>query len=169
MERPAQVNPKRVWLDEKDCERMNRPEYEAMRGLMAAISYTANADKDLRKRLECVPSGRQRMAMVLGGIKAIADDLIGTMTTGQCRQLQNTMKDMELRMVPKMTSMSQNVIFDKELAKGLIDTAQEKCRGCVEDAETCRDCSLYKILEGLLPLKEYDGLICPYSISEWED
>ena len=66
-------------MQEEDCERMNRGEYEAMRCLLGAVSYVAHANDDLGKRLDCIPSGRQRMNMMLGGIRAIADDLIGTM------------------------------------------------------------------------------------------
>lgn len=109
------------------------------------------------------------MAMVLGGLKSIADDLIGTMPVGQCKQLQNTMTDMEMRMVPKLTAMSQNVILEKEHARSLFDIAMKQCRGCVEDAQSCRKCGLYRVLESTLPLDDYDRLICPYSISEWED
>ncbi len=167
--RPAELNPKRVWMEEKDCERMKRSEYEAMRGLLAATSYIAHGNDDLQQRLKCIPSGKQRMRMLLGSVRALADDLIGTMTRSQCQQLRNTMQDMEIRMVPKMTGMSQNVIFDKDLAKGLIDAAQEKCHGCVEDGNGCRNCALYKVLEGIIPLENYDGMICPYAVSEWED
>lgn len=78
--RPAQLNPKRVWMEEKDCERMKRSEYEAMRGLLAAISYIAHGNDDLQQRLKCIPSGKQRMRMLLGSARALADDLIGTMT-----------------------------------------------------------------------------------------
>ena len=134
------------------------------------MSYTAHAREDLQKRLECIPSGRQRMSMVLGGLKAIADDLIGTVPVGQCKQIRNTMQDMDMRMVPKLTPMSQNVILEKDVAKSLIDTTREKCVGCVEDEESCRKCALYKVLESFLPLDTYEGgLLCPYSLSEWKD
>lgn len=169
-QRPAELAPKRVWLRDEDCERMNRSEYEAMRCLLGAVSYTAHAKEDLQKRLECIPGGRQRMNMVLGGLKAIADDLIGTVPVGQCKQICNTMQDMEMRMVPKLTPMSQNVILEKDVAKALIDTTREKCAGCVEDEESCRECALYKVLESFLPLDTYEGgLLCPYSLSEWKD
>lgn len=166
--RPAKLSPKRVWLDEKDCERLKRTEFEALRALLAAVSYTASANDDLKDRMECIPYGRERMSMVLGGLRALADDIIGTIPRGQAQQIGNTMKDMELRMVPKLTSMSQNIILDKTIAQGLYDAAMEKCHGCVEDAQGCRKCALYKVLESTLPLRHYDGLICPYSISEWE-
>lgn len=164
------LDPRRVFLPEEQCERLKRSEFEAVRCLLGAVSYTAHARDDLQKRLECIPGGKQRMNMLLGGIRAIADDLIGTVPQGQCRQLRNTMSDMEMRMVPKATGgMTQNVILEKELARGLIDTAMEKCRDCVEDGESCRSCSLYKILLGITPMEEYSELRCPYAITEWED
>ena len=55
MERPAELSPKRVWLREEDCERLNRGEFEAVRCLLGAVSYTAHARDDLQKRLECIP------------------------------------------------------------------------------------------------------------------
>jgi len=170
MERPAKLSPKRVWLDEADCERLKRNEFEAVRYLLGAVSYTASAKDDLQNRLECIPGGRQRMAMILGGLRAIADDLIGTVPRGQCKQLKNTMDDMEMRMVPKFASMNQNVILEKDNAKALIDTAMERCRGCVEDEKSCRKCGLYRVLESMLPLDDYNnGMLCPYSTSEWKD
>ena len=170
MERPADLSPKRIWLQEEDCKRLNRAEFEALRCLLGAVNYTAIARDDLQKRMEAIPGGKQRMNMTLGGLKAIADDLIGTVPRGQCKQIRNTMQDMEMRMVPKMASMSRNVILDKDIAKGLVNAAMEKCHGCVEDQEECRKCPLYKVLESFLPLDHYDGgMLCPYSVSEWED
>lgn len=168
--RPAELSEKRVWMEEKDCERLNRGEFEAVRCLLGAVSYTAHARDDLQKRLECIPGGKQRMNMILGGLRAIADDLIGTIPQGQCKQIRNTMQDMEMRMVPKLMPMSQNVILEKDVAKALIDTTREKCAGCVEDEVSCRECALYKVLESFLPLDNYEnGLLCPYSMSEWKD
>ena len=170
MDRPAEIGPKRVWLREEDCERLNRAEFEAVRCLLGAVSYTAHAKDDLQKRLECIPSGKARMGMILGGIKAIADDIVGTVPRGQCKQLRNTMSDMEMRMVPKMASMRQNVVLEKDVAKGLVDAAMEKCHGCVEGPEEGRKCALYKVLESFLPLDNYDnGMLCPYSMSVWKD
>lgn len=170
MERPANLNPKRIFLQDNECERLRRGEFEAVRCLLGAVSYTAHANDDLQKRLERIPHGKQRMAMLLGGMRAMADDLIGTVPVGQCRQLRNTMSDMEMRMVPKLTGMSQNIIMEKELARGLIDTAMEKCRGCVEDGQSCKGCALYQVLESITPLDEYDnGMLCPYSLTKWDD
>ena len=170
MERPEGISEKRVWLDENDCERLKRSEYEAVRCLLGAVSYIASASDGLKDRVECIPYGKQRMALVLGGVRAMANDVIGTVPRGQCRQLRNTMDDFEMRMVPKMTKGSQNVILEKDIAKGLVDAAREKCRICAEDARSCRECSLYKLLESFLPLDSYEGgMLCPYSLSEWSD
>ena len=170
MERPEGYSPKRVWLKEEECDRLNRSEFEAVRCLLGAVSYTAHANEDLQERMETIPYAKQRMAMILGGLRAIADDVIGTVPRGQCKQLRNTMQDMEMRMVPKMMSMSQNVILEKDVAKGLVDAAMEKCRGCVEGPEEGMKCPIYKVLESFLPLDSYEnGMLCPYSMSEWKE
>lgn len=168
--RPADLAPERVWLEEKDCERLNRGEFEAVRCLLGAVNYAAHAKDDLEKRLMIIPGGQQRMIDVLQDLKDIADDVIGTVPTGQCRQIRNTMLDMEIRMTPKLAPMSRNVVLEKDIAKRLIDIAMERCHGCVEDAVEGRKCALYKVLESFLPLESYDnGMLCPYSVSEWKD
>ena len=171
MGRPANLNPKRVWREDDECIRMNRAEFEAVRCLLGAINYVAIAKDDLGKRLDAVPFGKRRMAMTLGGLRASADDLIGSMKRGQCKQIRNTMDDMDMRMVPKMTPSNKSVILEKDIAKGLVDAAMEKCKGCVESAEDGQKCPLYKTLESFLPLDDYEsgGLLCPYSRSEWRD
>lgn len=164
------TDPRRVWLDDKDCERMNRHEFEAVRCLLGAVSYIANASEDLQKRLECIPAGRKRMAMARGAVNAIANDLIGTMTGAQCKQMQNVMKDMEMRMVPKLSPGSRNVIMTADAAKTLIDSAKSRCAICAASGDEIRRCPLYQVLEGLIPLEDYgDGLLCPYVLADWED
>lgn len=161
---------RRVFWADEDCERLNRSEFEAVRYMLGAISWAAHAKDSLQGRLECIPYGRQRMGLALGAMKALVDDIIGTVTVGQCKQLRNTMSDMDIRMVPKRTPMTQNVIIEASAAKSLIDIAMEKCHGCVEDGRTCRSCELYKIMEQITPLEDYDnGMLCPYSLAKWEE
>ncbi len=168
--RPAELPPGRVWLDEADSIRLNRGEYEAVRCLLGAVNYAAHANDDLQKRLMIIPGGQQRMADALQDLRDIADDVIGTVPVGQCRQIRNTMTDMEIRMTPKLAPMSRNVVLEKDVAKALIDIAMERCHGCVEGPEDGRKCALYKVLESFLPLESYDnGMLCPYSVSEWKD
>lgn len=168
--RPADMAPERVWLEEKDCERLNRGEFEAVRCLLGAVNYTAHANEDLKKRLMIIPGGQQRMADALQDLRDIADDVIGTVPVGQCKQIRNTMLDMEIRMTPKLAPMSRNVILEKEIAKRLIDIAMERCHGCVEGPEEGKQCALYRVLESFLPLENYEnGMLCPYSVSEWKE
>lgn len=72
MARPADLSPKRVWLEDDECQRMNRAEFEATRCLLGALSYVAHANDDLQKRMELIPHDRQRMSMALGGLRALA-------------------------------------------------------------------------------------------------
>lgn len=169
-QRPLQRDTRRVWLDEKDCERMNRIEFNALRALLVVLNYAAYANDDLQTRLDTIPSGKQRLAMALGGLRAVCNDLIGTITTAQAKQIQNTMTDMIVQIIPKLAPKSQNVVFEKDIAKIIMDLAMERCKDCVEDGESCRSCELYKVLESTTPCDDYgSGLMCPYAMAEWED
>ena len=166
---PKNPDPRRVWWDEKDCERLTRMEFAAMRGLLAAVNYLTGAKDDLQARLNSIPHGKERMAMVKGGVEALANDIIGTMTVAQCKQLDNTMKDMKIQMVPKMTPMPQNVIVSKSQLQDLVTCAQEKCRLCTALDEDARECVLYKVLEAITPLDDYgNGMTCPYYRAEFD-
>lgn len=157
-------------LPEADCERLNRAEMQAVRMMLAALSVASYAIEDLKPRLECVPSGNQRMRLAVGGLRAICDDLVGTISKAQCKQIYGTMKDFEMRLLPKATPGTTNVIMTKEQAKDLLDCARWKCHACVEDGEACRRCKLYQLLEATTPMDDYgDGLVCPYALAEWEE
>jgi hypothetical protein len=156
-------------LPDDQCERLHRNEYTGLKMLLAFVSISAYAREDLQKRLECVPHGKERMNMAVGGLRSVCNDLIGTVSRAQCRQIMGTMRDYDVRLIPKLTPGSTNIIMTREAGKELIDLAREKCHGCTEDGDSCRKCRLYKILEGTTPLDSYgSGLICPYSLAEWE-
>jgi hypothetical protein len=79
------------------------------------------------------------------------------------------MKDFDMRLLPKLTPGSTNVIMTKEEGMELMDIARWRCHSCAEDGESCRSCRLYKILESTTPMDSYgDGLMCPYALAEWE-
>lgn len=160
---------RRVWWDEKDCERMTRTELNSLQMLLVAINFAAHGIEDLSKRLDCIPSGKQRMKMSLGGLKAVADDLVGTITRDQARKLKNTMDDMEVRITPRNMPETVNIMLDRDQAMALIDAAKVKCTNCAEDGENCRKCRLYQLLEAYTPLEDYgSGLTCPYALIDWE-
>ena len=155
---------------EEDCERMTRTEFEATRCLLGATSYLAHARDDLGKRLECIPRGKQRMAMLMGQVKSLSNQIVDTMTIQQAKQMRNVMADMEMRMVPKLTPSRSNILMPADAAKTLVSCAQYKCRECVAYGEEARKCELYKVLEALTPLDDYgNGLTCPYYRAEIED
>ena len=157
-------------LPDDQCERLVRNEMTAVRMLLAALSTTLYAQKDLAARLECVPDGNRRMRLAVGGLRAICDDLVGTISRSQCQQIWGTMKDFEMRLLPKLTPGSTNIIMTKEQGKQLLDCARWKCHDCIEDGESCRKCELYKLLEATTPMDDYgNGMICPYSLAEWRD
>lgn len=157
-------------LPDADCTRLKRSEMTAVRMLLAALSNAAYAKDDLAERLEFVPNGKRRFRLALGGLRAVCDDLVGTISRDQCRQICGTMKDFEMRLLPKLTPGSTNIIMTKEQGKELLDCARWKCRACVEDGEHCKECRLYRLLEATTPLEDYgDGLVCPYALVDWEE
>lgn len=157
-------------LPDEDCERLNRFEMQSVRMLLSALSVAAGAQKELAQRLECVPYGRQRMRMAVGSLRSVVNDLIGTVSRKQCKQIQGTMNDFEMRLLPKLTPGSTNIIMTKEQGKALMDCARWQCNDCVKDGEEARKCKLYQLLESTTPMDEYgDGLLCPYALAEWRD
>ena len=157
-------------LPEADCERLKRSEMTAVRMLLAHLSSAQYAIEDLHDRLECIPNGRLRMRLAVAQLRAVCDDICGTISRAQCKQIYNTMKDFDLRMVPKLAPMTTNIVMTKEEGVALMDCARWKCHSCVEDGEACRRCKLYQLLEATTPMDDYgDGLVCPYALAEWEE
>ena len=157
-------------LPEEQCERLVRTEMNAVRMMLAALSCAGYAQEDLKDRLECVPDGNRRMRMAVGAMKSVINDLIGTITSAQARQIYGVMKDFEMRLLPKATPGSTSVVMTKEEGMALVDCAQWQCRSCVKDGEEARKCKLYQILESTTPLDDYgDGFVCPYALAEWKD
>ena len=163
---------KQTWyqLPEDDCERLNRDEMQAVRWTLAAVNSVAQAQEPLQKRLEYIPNGKNRWRLLLGQLRAITNDIIGTVPYKQCVNIKNVMNDMELRLVPKFTRGETRVVMDAADLAYLIDAAKrDMCAGCILTGEECRKCELYKILSAISPLKDYgNGMICPYNLAEWE-
>jgi hypothetical protein len=158
-------------LPEEECVRMTRPEMISMNWLYAAENSCAYGRDDLARRIEMIPHGKRRFNMMLGQLRAIVNDITGTMPEPQKQKVRNTMKDMELRLVPKMTKRDVAVVLSKEEAMTLFDYAKSaKCTTCIKDSEECLKCDLYKIMMANVPLEDYDkGYLCPYNLAEWED
>lgn len=156
-------------LPDEDCERLKRTELVAVKMLLAHLSTAKYAQEDLAHRLECIPDGKARMRLAVGGLSAVCDDLIGTVSREQAKQIYGTMRDYDLRLVPKATPGTANIILTREQGVDLMNIARDRCKACVEDGNSCRTCRLYQILEATTPLEDYGtDLMCPYSLAEWE-
>jgi hypothetical protein len=156
-------------LPDDQCERLKRSEMNGVRMLLAHLSTASYCQDDLKNRLECVPDWNRRFRLAVGGLKAVCDDVVGTISRNQAKQLLGTLRDYELRLVPKATPGTVNIMLTKEQGMELMDLARERCLSCTEDGDSCRKCRLYKILEATTPMDDYgSGLICPYALAEWE-
>lgn len=157
-------------LPDDQCERLTRTEMHSVQWLLNAVSTLRYAETDLMKRLECVPSGNQRLRLCIGQLGSLLRDVLGTVSDKQRRQLRNTANDMEVRLVPKMTSQTVSVVLDEKTAKELVESAQAKCHWeCVPDLDESRNCELCRILETVVPLESYESVSCPYWRAEWEE
>lgn len=151
-----------------DAVRLTRTEKMAMLQLAYVATVLEELQNDLGDRLEKIDQGAEKMHVLASGSDEIPNDLRLTVPMNQRMSLQNTAMDYEMRLTPKLTPMSTNVIMDKDEFKEIVDIARTKCHDCTEDSNTCTRCRLFKLLTSILPLEDYDGgLLCPYNLGEW--
>lgn len=164
---------KKTWyqLEEKDCERLNRSEMQAVRWSLAALHCVAHAQNDLAERLKCIPNGQRRWRLMVGQLRALCNDIIGTTPRKQCVGIQSTMNDMELRFVPKYTPFDTRVVMDVNDLSFLVSHAKKDiCSACILTGDECRECELYKILESIAPQQDWGhSTVCPYLREDWFD
>lgn len=149
--------------------RLTRTETHCVQWLMNAMSSFRYAADDLKDRLTLVPDGPGRIRELNEFSGRLLTDIADTIPDKQRRHLINMAKDMEVRLVPKLAPRHVTVVLSREEATELVDAAQERCKHCAEFAEESEKCRLRSILEVIVPLEDYSGLICPYSRAEWED
>lgn len=158
-------------FDEEDCERVNRTEMVSLRWCVAAINSVAYAKEDLDRRLQSVPYGRQRWAMMLGTFRSLMQMLLQTVPYKQRQTIWNVCSDMELRMVPKYTNNCEKCIINIGDLSYLVNHAKKDiCTACVLTDSECRKCELYQILESITPQKDWgESTVCPYMRGDWMD
>ena len=156
-------------MPEEDRIRLNRAERDYMELLIHAELIVKSGLVDLSERLSVVPEGKARMADVHNRLDCLFKDIAGTIPEKQRRGLLNYTKDTRMQIVPKLTPSETYVTIYKQDAEELVDAAMEKCLSCTELNDECRDCKVRNILEVVVPLNRYDGLLCPYSRAEWEE
>lgn len=155
---PSIENPVRLTRDEKMG--------------MILLSYAATVLDDLRKemhdRIGMVWNGHERMRELAEKAEMILNEMRVTAPMNQRNQLENTANDFEMRLTPKATPGTTNVIMQKEEFRTLVDFARSTCKECTLDDEECETCELFQLLTVILPLDEYhDRMLCPYNLGKW--
>ena len=165
MARERFVNPSRA-----DAWDMTRTEKCSLTYLANAASTLVDAKKDLADRLGRIEGGTERMNMLADECVKLLTEVRMTIPERQRTSLSNTVKDFEMRMVPKMTPSKTNVIVEKEDFRSLVDAAQYRCKNCADLNAESRNCDLFRLLQVILPLEGYDStILCPYNRAEWEN
>ena len=150
-------------------ERLRRSEMTALKMLYTLLAITAEAKDDLWDRLQHVPHGRWMLASAFGMLGRVCKDVRDTATKEQKKQMNDTLLNYKVQVVPKATPLSDNVVITKQQAYSLVNIAKDRCRECTENGFSCRKCELYKFLEAADPLEDYgNDLMCPYALREWK-
>jgi hypothetical protein len=156
-------------LPDDQCERLTRDEMQAMQMLMSSLSNVRYAKEDLQRRLGTFPGGIGRMNMLIGQFESLFRDLCGTVSDKQRKHLRGVCNDMEVRLVPKLTGRRTSLLLTPEEGKELVTFAQAQCVDCLKETEEAKRCKLCQLLTTVVPLNNYDGILCPYSRAEWEE
>jgi len=153
-----------------DAWDITRQEKMSILFLMNTVSAMMDSREELKDRVSRIEGGQELMDEMVDSSEQLLTEIRKTIPTSQRVSLNNISKDMEMRMVPKMTPSKTTVLVQKEDFRQLVDAAQVKCRECTDDSVQCRQCGLFKLLQSVVPLEKYDGtFLCPYNMAGWEN
>ena len=153
-----------------DAWDVTRQEKMSILFLMNTVSAMMDSRDDLKDRVSRIDGGSELMDTMVDSAEKLLTEIRRTIPTDQRVSINNISKDMEMRMVPKMTPSKTTVLVQKEDFRQLVDAAQVKCRECTDDSEQCKVCGLFKLLKVVVPLERYDGtFLCPYNMAGWEN
>ncbi len=153
-----------------DAWDVTRQEKMSILFLMNTVSAMMDSRDELKDRVSRIDGGAELMDTMVDSSEKLLTEIRRTIPEDQRVSINNISKDMEMRMVPKMTPTKTTVMVQKEEFRQLVDAAQVKCRDCAEDNVQCRECGLFRLLKVVLPLDSYDGtFLCPYNMAGWEN
>ena len=160
---------KRVLKDSReDAVRLTRSEKMSMLVLAYADTILDELRTDMADRLKMVEGGAETLQEAAEKVDWLLNELRLTVPMNQRMHLQNTAADYDVRMTPKLTPGSTNVIMEKEEFRGLVECAREKCKVCTLDDEECEGCELFRLLTSVLPMDDYhNGMLCAYNLAGW--
>ena len=149
--------------------RVNRGEMQSLRWLMFAFSSILSSQTELVDRLKMLPDGEDRLGKVEQGLESLMKEMMLTLPDNQRKMVKNTLDDMEFRMVPNMTPKNNRVVMDVYDLAYIVEAAKKDiCMTCIYAGDECKQCKLYRILEGISPQKEWgDSTLCPYNREDW--
>jgi len=151
-----------------DARNLTRTEKMLVTFLTNTVSALAETKDGLTERIAMIDGGQEMLDKLVADSLDLLEQVRLTIPEDQRRSLVRTAKDYEIRLTPKFTPASHNVVVEKEDFRKLVDAAQVKCRECIDDCDECRKCGLFKLLAVVLPLDSYEGtMLCPYNMAEW--
>ena len=151
-----------------DAVRINRAEKMGMIVLAYAATILDDLQTEIADRLKMIDNGPERLKELSEQVDGLLNEIRLTIPENQRLNLQNTARDFEIRLTPKMTPTKTSVVMQKEEFKELVDHARKRCVDCMESDEDCEKCKLFQLLTVILPLEDYhDGMLCPYNLGEW--
>ena len=154
----------------EDAWDITRSEKMSILFLMNTVSAMMDSREELANRVSRIDGGKELMDTMVESSEKLLTEIRRTIPEDQRMSLNNISKDMEMRMVAKMTPSKTTVLVQKEDFRQLVDAAQVKCRECVDDSEQCKACKLFKLLKIVVPLETYEGtMLCPYNMAGWEN
>ena len=154
----------------EDAWDVTRAEKMSILFLMNTVSAMLDSRDDLKDRVGRIDGGGELMNTMTESAEKLLTEIRRTIPEDQRASINNISKDMEMRLVPKMTPSKTSVIMPKEDLKSLVDAAQIQCRECVLDGYECRTCDLFRLLKRIVPLDKHgDTMLCPYNMAGWEE
>ena len=153
-----------------DAWDLKRNEKTALTFLTNTVRALTDGKNVLAGRLSRIEDGQEMIDRLVADSHELLERVRETIPERQRLNLVRTANDYEIRLVPKYTPGTNNVVVQKDDFRQLVDAAQIKCRECIDDCNECRKCKLFKLLTVILPMDTYDGtLLCPYNLAEWEN
>lgn len=153
-----------------DDKRLTRVHRSALIILICLETLTDDCEKDLEGRMDDREAWAEKARSAKAILHGMADDIFRTMTEEQLRYLTKTARDYELRLTPRMTPETGNMIVPKETLRTLVDAAQNRCVDCFKTEAESRGCKLQRLLAMLIPMDNYEDTgLCVFNNKEWEN
>ena len=151
-------------------KRLTRVQKSALIILICLETLTDDCRDDLAGRVENMEAWAEKAGKAKETLHSMVDDIIQTMAPEQLQHFKKTARDYELRLMPRMTPWSANMVVDKETLRTLIDAAQKQCVDCFKTEAESRNCKLQKLLATLIPMERYEDTgLCVFNNKEWEN